>query len=183
MAQDKEQAAAAGSSRPVISSAGDNGALTLWVNEGSTNEKAPHFTGYLKDGGEQIRVAGWLRPAGKSKDGKEYDPFVSLAANVRGPDGKSVSTNIGTVAAMNNYKGEPVDDKHRSRVIGNVEIEGRKIVLAGYVTDEMLAFDGMSEALGFKGALVTKTAQAAEAAPKPEASQPAKRPSRRPSPA
>lgn len=151
--------------RPVLSSASDEGGLTLWVNDAPTKDNSPDLTGYIKDGENQIRVSAWLVPPGKGKDDKEHGAFASLAKSWKeGDEWKSES--IGTINAMNTYKGEPVTSEHRSRVIGDVKLGDRKITVVGFATEEMLAYDGLSKALGFTGDVVTKTPEA-KRSPKP----------------
>ena len=174
--QDKAQEGQVAKNRPpVISSTagakeGETGyGITLFVNpDAGKVENAPDLTGYYTHNGVKSYVAGWFIEGGVSAETqKPYEPFVSLRQTERkGSD--FVVVGQGTLQGVNNWKGKPVDDQHRSRAIANMKVNGADLVLTGYATEELAASPEIAKALGFTSAVIAETpaAEAGKSRPK-----------------
>ncbi|MFL9610997.1 hypothetical protein ACKF11_13000 [Methylobacillus sp. Pita2] len=139
--------------------AGDaNVGLTLWKNLDKSKENMPDVTGYINKDGQKTYVVGWLI-AGGTKEGKEYLPFISLRADV--PDGSGNYSRLleGTGQGMNTYKGEPVTETHRSRLLANLKNvqTGETFVASGYATEGLVNDEELAKALGFTTKIVGGT--------------------------
>ena len=160
---------------PIISSsagakAGEAGVgLVLFMNDGA-QENAPDVNGYIQSNGERTYVSGWFVKAGVSKETeKEYGAFVTLRSSKREGD-KFVTTGEGTASGVNNWKGVPVDETHRSRVIANFKTaDGVELVATGYATKQLADSADLGASLGFTGKVVAKSD-----APEAEADAPAR---------
>lgn len=168
--QTNDAPAAAKKSPPLLSSSagakeGDNGVgITLFVAD-KTKENSPDLTGYFTQNGKKSYVAGWFIPAGVSAETKKpYEAFVSLRqSELKG--GEHVVVAQGTLSGVNNWKGAPVDDTHRSRAIANIQPKdgGAEIVATGYATEELAAHPELATALGFLKPVVAESVAAPEA--------------------
>lgn len=160
-------------SAPFVSSASENGGLTLFPAD-SKAENGPDVNGFYTQGGERKYVSGWLIPAGKTEDGKEYGSFLSLVHSVPNGDGTYKTVARGAVRAMNNWKGEPVKEDSRSRVIGSITPEGggEPLTVVGFATKVLADDKEAAVALGFTGPVNHKSPEAEGETDKPRANGP-----------
>lgn len=118
--------------------------LTLWLNspkEGETaSENIPDFRGYLQVGKDKVYVSAWAYAGGVSEKeaskGKEYSPYLSLAASIKQEDGSYKSESLsGAIRGMfrttvDGAKIE-VDGSRGLKVIG--EIKGTTVLTKGVI--------------------------------------------------